>query len=76
MPAVIVRRRLGRRSVALGHRLTRWYWRNRPQIAMTVAFVVAGLLGLVAVALERQALSARAASRIAVNRSDGFGAFP
>jgi hypothetical protein len=56
MPAVIVRRRLGRRSVALGHRLTRWYWRNRPQIAMTAAFVVASLLGLIAVALERHDL--------------------
>ncbi|MDB5450454.1 MAG: hypothetical protein JWQ52_1582 [Phenylobacterium sp.] len=56
MPAVIVRRRLGRRSFALGYHLNRWYWRNRPQIAMTVAFVVAGLLGLVAVALERHDL--------------------
>lgn len=47
MPAVIVRKRLGRKSFAVSYHLNRWYWRNRGQIAVTAAFLVACLLGLV-----------------------------
>lgn len=46
MPAVIVRKRLGRKSFAVSYHLNRWYWRNRAQIAVTAAFVVACVLGL------------------------------
>jgi hypothetical protein len=46
MPAVIVRRRLGRRSLDLSYRLNRWYWRYRAPMALTAAFAVACLIGL------------------------------
>ena len=46
MPAVIMRRRLGRRSLDLGYHLNRWYWRHRPQLALTAAFLVACVAGL------------------------------
>ncbi|RAK58465.1 hypothetical protein DJ021_00955 [Phenylobacterium hankyongense] len=59
MPAVIVGKRLGRRPFALGRRLNRWFWRNRPQIAMIVTFVVACVLGLIAADLGRHDLTGK-----------------
>lgn len=51
MPQVIVRRRLGRPSGTLGHRVNRWFYRHRPQVAVIAAFVVACLLGMAAVTI-------------------------
>jgi hypothetical protein len=47
MPAVIVRKRLGRKSFAMSYHLNRWYWRNRANLAVSAAFLVACGLGLV-----------------------------
>ncbi|WP_411289039.1 hypothetical protein [Phenylobacterium sp.] len=51
MPQVIVRKRLGRRSGTLGHRVNRWFYRNRPQVAVIAAFAVACLLGMAAASI-------------------------
>ena len=48
MPEVTVRRRTRRRSGDWKFRLNRWFYRNRPRIAVVTAFVVAALLGLAA----------------------------
>jgi hypothetical protein len=48
MPEVMVRKRLGRRSGDWKFRLNRWFYRNRPQIAVIAAFAVACLIGLAA----------------------------
>ena len=55
MPEVVVRKRLGRRSGDWKYRLDRWFYRNRPKIAVLAAFAVACLAGLViaAVAIEQ-----------------------
>ena len=44
MPGVGIQRRLGRG-------LERWYYRHRAEIAVVAAFVVAGLLGLIAASM-------------------------
>jgi hypothetical protein len=49
MPEVTVRRRVGRRSGDWKYRLNRWFYRNRPRIAVVTAFIVAAILGLAAV---------------------------
>jgi hypothetical protein len=46
MPEVFVRKRTGRRSGGPGYKLARFYHHNRARIAVIVAFIVAGLLGL------------------------------
>jgi hypothetical protein len=51
MPEVVVRKRLGRRSGDWKFRLNRWFYRNRPQIAVIAAFAVACLIGLAAASL-------------------------
>ncbi|MFC3069368.1 hypothetical protein [Phenylobacterium soli] len=51
MPEVTVRKRLGRRSGDLKYRLNRWFYRNRPKVAVTAAFVAACLAGLIAAAI-------------------------
>jgi hypothetical protein len=51
MPEVMVRKRLGRRSGDWKFRLNRWFYRNRPQIAVIAAFAVACLIGLAAASL-------------------------
>ena len=48
MPEVTVRRRVGKRSGDWKYRLNRWFYRNRPRIAVVVAFIVAALIGLAA----------------------------
>jgi len=58
MPEVVVRRRLGRRSGGWKYRLNRWYYRNRPKVAVTAAFVLACLLGLAAASLGIESLGA------------------
>jgi len=51
MPEVVVRKRLGRRSGDWKFRLNRWFYRNRPRIAVIAAFAVACLIGLAAASL-------------------------
>jgi hypothetical protein len=58
MPEVVVRKRLGRRSGDWRYRLNRWFYRNRPKIAVIAAFGVACLLGLAAASMGLQSLSA------------------
>lgn len=48
MPELKVRKRLGRRSGGLRFRLNRYYYRNRARIAVIVAFLIAGALGVFA----------------------------
>lgn len=56
MPDVMVRKRLGRRSGGWKFRLNRWFYRNRPKIAVLAAFAVACMLGLVAASMGVQNL--------------------
>lgn len=49
MPEVIVKKRLGRRTGDWRFQLRRWFYRNRPQVAVVVAFVAACLFGLAVV---------------------------
>ena len=58
MPEVVVRKRVGRRSGDWTYRLNRWFYRNRPKIAVIAAFAVACLLGLVAASMGIQSLGA------------------
>ncbi len=51
MPAVIVRQRLGSRSGKVSYQAQRWYARNRANLAVTAAFVVACGLGMAVVAV-------------------------
>jgi hypothetical protein len=61
MPEVLVRKRLGRRSGDWKFRLNRWFYRNRPQIAVIAAFAVACLIGLAAASLGIQNLGVTSA---------------
>ena len=61
MPDVMVRKRLGRRSGDWKFRLNRWFYRNRPKIAVLAAFAVACVLGLVAASMGVQNLGSGAA---------------
>lgn len=47
MPEVFVRKRVGKRSETTTFRLSRWYYRHRPRVAITVAFLAACIIGLV-----------------------------
>lgn len=58
MPEVVVRKRLGRRSGDWKYRVNRWYYRNRPKIAVVVAFSVACLLSLIAASIGLKGLNA------------------
>jgi len=58
MPEVVVRKRVGRRSGDWTYRLNRWFYRNRPKIAVIAAFAVACVLGLVAASMGIQSLGA------------------
>jgi hypothetical protein len=58
MPEVVVRKRMGRRSGDWRYRLNRWFYRNRPKIAVIAAFGVACVLGLAAASMGLQSLSA------------------
>jgi hypothetical protein len=58
MPEVVVRKRLGRRSGDWKFRLNRWFYRNRPKIAVIAAFGVACVLGLAAASMGMQSLGA------------------
>jgi len=60
MPEVVVRKRVGRRSGDWKFRLNRWFYRNRPQIAVIAAFAVACLIGLAAASLGIRSLGAGA----------------
>lgn len=51
MPEVVIRKRVGRRSGDWKYRVNRWYFRNRPKIAVVAAFAVACVLGLVAASM-------------------------
>lgn len=51
MPEVVVRKRVGRRSGDWKYRLNRWYYRHRPRIAVTAAFAIACLLGVIAASM-------------------------
>lgn len=57
MPEVVVRKRLGRRSGDWKYHVNRWYYRNRPKIAVMAAFAVACVLGLVAASMGITSLS-------------------
>ncbi len=57
MPEVVKLKRAGRRSGGTGFRLRRWFYRNRPAIAVIVAFGVMVLIGLVFVSLSVSSLS-------------------
>jgi hypothetical protein len=61
MPEVVVRKRLGRRSGDWKFRLNRWFYRNRPRIAVIAAFAVACLIGLAAASLGVEKLGVGAA---------------
>jgi hypothetical protein len=58
MPEVVVRKRMGRRSGDWRYRLNRWFYRNRPRIAVVAAFGAACLLGLMAASMGVKSLSA------------------
>lgn len=49
---------MGQRSGDWRVRLNRWYYRNRPRIAVIAAFTVACLMGLAAASLGIQTLGA------------------
>ena len=61
MPEVVVRKRLGRRSGDWKYHVNRWYYRNRPMIAVTAAFTVAVVLALAAASMGLQNLGGAAA---------------
>jgi len=56
MPEVGVRKPLGRRPGGVRYHMDRWFYRNRPKIAVMAAFAIACLLGLVAASLGMQSL--------------------
>ena len=58
MPEVVVRKRVGRRSGDWRYRLNRWFYRNRPKIAVIAAFGVACVLGLAAASMGRKNMGA------------------
>ena len=47
LPEVAVRKRIGKRSETTAYRLSRWYYRRRPRVAIVVAFLAACIIGLV-----------------------------
>lgn len=51
MPEVVTRRRLGRRTGGLRFKLHRWFYRNRPEVAVSVAFVIFVLTGILVAGL-------------------------
>lgn len=57
MPEIVVRKRVGRRSGDMQYRMNRWFYRNRPKIAVLAAFGVACLLGLAAASMGVRSLS-------------------
>ena len=62
MPEVVVRKRVGRRSGDWKYRANRWFYRNRPRIAVMAAFGVACLLGLVAASMGMKSLTGSGAA--------------
>lgn len=46
VPEVVTRKRLGRRTGGVRFKLHRWFYRNRPQVAVFVAFVIFVLAGI------------------------------
>lgn len=61
MPEVVTRKRLGRRTGGVRFKLHRWFYRNRPQVAVTLAFVVFVLAGIVIAGLSVKATGHRPA---------------
>ena len=57
MPEVTVRKRVARRSGSWRYRLNRWFYRNRPQVAVSVAFVIFVLAGIVLASLSANTAS-------------------
>lgn len=51
MPEVTVRKRVGKRSGGWKYKVRRWYYRNRPQVAVTAAFAVVVLISIIVVHL-------------------------
>lgn len=49
MPEVTVRKRVGKRSGGWKYKVRRWYYRNRPQVAVTAAFAVVVLLSIIVI---------------------------
>ena len=47
VPDVVTRKRVGRRSGGLRFKLNRWFYRNRPAVAVGVAFIIFVLVGIV-----------------------------
>lgn len=58
MPEIVVRKRVVRRSGNWKYRLNRWFFRNRPKVAVLAAFAAACLLGLLAAAFGVSRLGA------------------
>jgi hypothetical protein len=71
MPEVVVRKRVGRRSGDWNYRLNRWFYRNRPKIAVIAAFGVACLLGLAAASMGISSLGAGTAQADTPTPSSG-----
>ena len=46
VPEVVTRKRVGRRSGGLRFKLNRWFYRNRPAVAVGVAFIIFVLVGI------------------------------
>ena len=52
MPEVVTRKRLGRRTGGVRFKLHRWFYRNRPQVAVAAAFVIFVLAGILFASLS------------------------
>ncbi|MDB5450667.1 MAG: hypothetical protein JWQ52_1795 [Phenylobacterium sp.] len=61
MPEVIVRKRLAKRSGDWKFKVSRWFYRNRPQVAVLAAFAIACVAGLVLAAAGLGSLGGRPA---------------
>lgn len=47
VPEVVTRKRIGRRSGGMRFKLNRWFYRNRPRVAVGIAFIIFVLTGIV-----------------------------
>ncbi|MFZ3008388.1 MAG: hypothetical protein WA047_19660 [Phenylobacterium sp.] len=46
MPEIVTRKRLGRRTGGVRFKLRRWFYRYRPEVAVTIAFIVFVFVGI------------------------------
>lgn len=67
MPEVVVRKRVRKRTGGFRYRLSRWFYLNRPRVAVAAAFAIVCLLAVGAVVLAERSVNDRPADESAAS---------